>query len=76
MEAIKEAKKRGCVLYDFWGFIDTQKNPNHPWVGPTLFKMGYGGKAYEYIKTQDFPLSGKYWLTYVFETFRKIKRGL
>jgi len=75
-EAIKEAKKRGCVLYDFWGFIDTQKNPNHPWVGPTLFKMGYGGKAYEYIKTQDFPLSGKYWLTYVFETFRKIKRGL
>lgn len=75
-EAIKEAKQRGCVLYDFWGFIDPEKNPRHPWAGPTLFKMGFGGRAFEYIKTQDFPLSGKYWLTYVFEKLRKVKRGL
>ena len=46
-EAIKEAKKRGCSLYDFWGFIDPQKNPGHPWAGPTLFKMGFGGKSYQ-----------------------------
>ena len=52
-EAIKEAKKRGCVLYDFWGFVDPQKNPRHPWAGPTLFKMGFGGRAFEYVKTQD-----------------------
>jgi lipid II:glycine glycyltransferase (peptidoglycan interpeptide bridge formation enzyme) len=75
-EAIKEAKKRGCVLYDFWGFVDPEKHPKHPWAGPTLFKMGFGGKAYEYVKTQDFPLSLKYWLTYIFEKLRKTKRGL
>ncbi|MBI2573804.1 MAG: peptidoglycan bridge formation glycyltransferase FemA/FemB family protein, partial [Candidatus Wildermuthbacteria bacterium] len=38
-EAIKEAKRRGCVLYDFWGFVDPVKEPRHPWAGPTLFKL-------------------------------------
>ncbi len=75
-EAIKEAKKKGCALYDFWGFTDPKKEPKHPWAGPTLFKMGFGGRPYEYVKTQDFPLSKKYWLTYLFEKLRKIKRGL
>jgi lipid II:glycine glycyltransferase (peptidoglycan interpeptide bridge formation enzyme) len=75
-EAIKEAKKRGCVLYDFWGFTDPEKYPRHPWAGPTLFKMGFGGKAYEYVKTRDFPLSFKYWLIYAFEKLRVIKRRL
>ena len=75
-EMIKEAKKRGCSLYDFWGFTDPQKYSHHPWAGPTLFKMGFGGKAYEYVKTQDYPLSKKYYLTYLFEKLRKTKRGL
>ena len=75
-EAIKEAKKRGCVLYDFWGFVDPQKNPTHPWAGPTLFKMGFGGYKKEFVKTQDLPLSKLYWLTYLFEKIRKSKRGL
>ena len=75
-EAIKEAKKRGCALYDFWGFTDPKKYPKHPWAGPTLFKMGFGGQAYEYVKTQDYPISKKYYLTYLFEKLRKIKRGL
>lgn len=75
-EAIKEAKKRGCQLYDFWGYVDPKLEPRHPWAGPTLFKMGFGGKAHEYVKTQDFPLSKKYWFTFIFERIRKIKRGL
>jgi len=75
-EAIKEAKKRGCDCYDFWGYVNPEENPKHPWAGPTLFKMGFGGKPYEYVKTQDFPLSKKYWLTYFFEKLRRTKRGL
>jgi lipid II:glycine glycyltransferase (peptidoglycan interpeptide bridge formation enzyme) len=74
-EAIKEAKKRGCVLYDFWGYVNPQTESKHPWAGPTLFKMGFGGRSFEYLKTQDFPLSKKYWLNYIIEKFRKIKRG-
>jgi len=75
-EVIKEVKKRGCKLYDFWGYVDPKKEPRHPWAGPTLFKTGFGGKAYQYLKTQDFPMSKKYWLSFIFEKIRKIKRGL
>ena len=71
--AIQEAKKRGCVLYDFWGYVD---NPKHPWYGPTLFKMGFSGYSKHYVKTQDFVLSQKYWLNYIIETIRRKKRGL
>ncbi len=75
-EAIREAKRRGCKLYDFWGYTDPKAYPKHPWAGPTLFKMGFGGTAYEYVKTQDLPLSWMYWPVFVFESLRKIKRGL
>lgn len=75
-EAIKEAKKRGCLVYDFWGFTDPEKFPRHPWSGPTLFKMGFGGCAKEHVKTQDYIVSPKYWFNYIIETARKIKRGL
>ena len=74
-ETIKEAKKRGCKLYNFWG-IAPEKRKNHPWAGLTLFKMGFGGHKKEYLKTQDFPISKKYWLTFIFEKLRKTRRGL
>jgi len=75
-EAIKEAEARGCKIYDFWGFIDPEKFPKHPWAGPTLFKMGFGGYKTEYVKTQDFVISQKYWINYIIEKARKFKRGL
>ena len=75
-EAIKEAKQRGCKLFDFWGYVNPKKYPRHPWAGPTLFKMGFGGEPYFYLKTQDFPLSKKYFLTFLFEKLRKSKRAL
>lgn len=75
-EAIKEAKRRGCKVYDFWGYSDPVKNPHHPYSGPTLFKMGFGGYCDEYVKTQDLVISPKYWLNYIIETIRKYKRGL
>jgi lipid II:glycine glycyltransferase (peptidoglycan interpeptide bridge formation enzyme) len=74
-EAIKEAKRRGCNFYNFWGIAPTE-DKSHPWVGLTLFKKGFGGYKKEYVKTQDFVLSPFYWLTFVFERIRKIKRGL
>lgn len=74
-EAIKEAQKRGCILYDFWGYTDPYKFPKHPWAGPTLFKMGFGGYKKEYVRTQDFVLSKKYWFNWAIEQFRKKRRG-
>jgi len=74
-EAIKEAKNRGCQKFNFWGIAEENQR-NHPWHGLTLFKMGFGGYKKEYVKTQDLPISKKYWLTYIFEKLRKTKRGL
>ena len=48
----------------------------HPWAGLSLFKMGFGGYRKNYIKTQDFVLSSKYWLNFVIEKIRKHKRNL
>jgi len=38
--------------------------------------MGFGGQKKEFVKSKDLPLNKKYWLTYIFEKIRKIKRGL
>ncbi len=77
-EAIKEAKKRGCELYNFWGIVDESEKSKdfkrHPWTGLTLFKKGFDGYKKEYVKTQDLIISKKYWLNYIIEKFRKIKR--
>jgi len=81
-EAIKEAKNRGCEKFNFWGIAPLKNskfqipNPKHPWAGLTLFKMGFGGEKKEYVKTQDFPISKKYWICYLIEKIRKKKRGL
>jgi lipid II:glycine glycyltransferase (peptidoglycan interpeptide bridge formation enzyme) len=87
-EAIKEAKRRGCNAYNFWGIAPFRKigendgtkieikDKNHPWYGLSLFKMGFGGGTKEYVKTKDLPLSSLYWLTFIFENLRKKKRNL
>ena len=51
-EAILEAKKKGCRCYDFWG-IAPKDSPNHPWVGITRFKKGFGGEEIHYIGAWD-----------------------
>lgn len=73
-EAIREAKRRGCQLYNFWGIAETESR-KHPFWGLSLFKKGFGGYEKKYVKTQDLPLSSKYWLTCVFEKLRKKVRG-
>jgi len=74
-EVIREAKRRGCDLYNFWG-ISPQDKSRHPWAGLSRFKMGFGGEAEGYLHAQDLVLSPFYWLNYVIETLRRLKRGL
>jgi len=74
-EAIQEAKLRGCKKYNFWG-ISLSNNPSHPWSGFTFFKTGFGGDKKEYIPTQDFILSSKYWINFWIEKIIKLKRGV
>ncbi len=73
--AILEAKKRGLKLYNFWG-VSPEDRPNHPWAGLSLFKKGFGGFPEAYVPAQDLPLTKKYWLNFVVEKVRKLRRGL
>ncbi len=74
-EIIREAKKKGLRYYNFWG-ISPENEPRHPWAGLSLFKKGFGGFTEEYVPAQDLILKKSYWLTYLIEKTRKIKRGL
>ena len=57
-EQIKEAKKRGCNEYDFWG-IDEKK-----WPGVTRFKKGFGGKEIFYPGAFDLIFQPIWYLIY------------
>ncbi len=71
---IKEAKKRGKLLYNFWGVVPENKQ-KHPWQGLSLFKLGFGGRRENAIHAQDLPLKTAYWKTFAIETIWRIKRG-
>ncbi len=47
-EAMKEAKKRGCVIWDFEGIYDG-RFPNNSWLGFSHFKKSFGGKEVTYL---------------------------
>lgn len=74
-EAIKEAKKRGCQFYNFWGILQEGRTPKS-WAGLTLFKQGFGGNQIDYLLTQDYRISFKYFLTYLSEKLLFYVRNL
>jgi len=73
--AIKEAIKRRCSFYNFWGIAESE-DKSHPWYGLTFFKKGFGGEKKVYLRTKDYPLSFWYLLNYVVEKIRRKKRRL
>lgn len=73
-EAIRDAKKRGMKVYNFWG-IAPENSLKHPWRGITLFKKGFGGAELRYIHAHDLPVSPFYILPRAIELVRRISRG-
>lgn len=72
-EAIKTAKKRKCLVYDFWG-IAPDDDPKHPWSGITRFKKGFGGEEVHFLGAYDYPIQ-KIWYNffYFFNILRKVR---
>jgi lipid II:glycine glycyltransferase (peptidoglycan interpeptide bridge formation enzyme) len=52
-QAILEARRRGCKIYDFWGIASASALENHSWQGITRFKRGFGGKEINYVGGWD-----------------------
>lgn len=73
--AILEAKKRGCLRYNFWGIVP-ESAKNHPWAGLSTFKRGFGGYFEEYTHAKDLVLTSRYWINYLVENIRRRRRGL
>lgn len=70
--AIKEAKKRGCLTYDFWGIKIEGNKDADDWAGITRFKKSFArkfGKEVNYIGAWDYPVS-KMWYQ-LYKTFKK-----
>jgi lipid II:glycine glycyltransferase (peptidoglycan interpeptide bridge formation enzyme) len=74
-EAIKEAKSRGCRFYNFWG-VAPEDDDKHPWKGLSLFKRGFGGHQVSFLPTQDYIISPRYYLTYIYEKWLRWRRGV
>lgn len=74
-QAIKEAKKRGCRYYNFWGIYKKNRTPKS-WKGLTLFKKGFGGEQIDYLPTQDYVISPRYYLTKFYEKYLRWRRGV
>ena len=73
--AIKDAKRRGQEIYNFWGVAPADQS-KHRFAGVGLFKRGFGGSEVAYLPAQDYPISILYWLSRAFELVRKKMRGL
>jgi len=74
-EAMREAKKRGCLSYNFWGILEKGRSPS-AWQGLTLFKQGFGGFQTDYVSTQDYIVSPHYWYSYLYEQYLMLRRGV
>ena len=73
-EAIKKAKRDWCIIYNFWG-VSPDDNPKHPIAWVSIFKRKFWWYDYSLLHAQDLVLSPTYYITWIIETFRRIKRG-
>lgn len=72
-EAILQAKKDWCTSYNFW-WVSPDDNPKHPIAWVSKFKRKFAGYDYSLLHAQDLIISPKYYINYIIETFRRIKR--
>ena len=71
MEAMKEARKRGCTRYNLWGIVEPNET-SHRFYGVSEFKRSFGCEELRYTPAHDLILSPvKYQMTKLVEGVRK-----
>ncbi len=71
MEAMDEARKRGCIRYNLWGIVGAEEK-NHRFYGVSEFKRSFGCEELKYTPAHDLilrPLAYK--KTKIVESIRK-----
>lgn len=62
-EAMRSAKRHGCLQYDLWGAPDTFDESDPMW-GVFRFKEGLGGEVVQFIGAWDYPARPLYYNLY------------
>ena len=71
MEAMKEARKRGCIRYNLWGIVEPEEK-THRFYGVSEFKRSFGCEELRYTPAHDMILKPlAYQKTKLVETARK-----
>lgn len=74
MEAMKEARRRGCIRYNLWGIVEPDET-SHRFYGVSEFKRSFGCSELRYTPAHDMILKPlKYKITKTIETTRRIVR--
>ena len=69
--AIREAKRRNILRYNFWGVTEPE-DTDHRFYGVSVFKRGFGGQDVDYLHAQDLVISKiGYFKNWIIETVRK-----
>lgn len=71
MEAMKEARERGCIRYNLWGIVEPDEK-SHRFYGVSEFKRSFGCAELRYTPAHDMILKPlKYQKTKLVESARK-----
>ena len=71
MEAMREAKKRGCTRYNLWGIVGLEEK-SHRFYGVSEFKRSFGCEELKYTPAHDLILQPlAYQKTKLIESVRK-----
>lgn len=71
MEAMKEARKRGCIRYNLWGIVEPEEK-SHRFYGVSEFKRSFGCAELRYTPAHDLVLKPfSYLKTKLVEMIRK-----
>jgi len=70
-EAIKFGKQKNCRLFDMWGSLGPEADPQDPWFGFHRFKAGFGGQLRESIGAYDLVINP--WLYRVYQIANKLR---
>lgn len=63
-EAIKFGKRQNCKLFDLWGSLGPNPDPQDPWYGFHRFKQGYGAELVEFVGTYDLAVDKNLYIVY------------
>jgi len=64
-ETIRFGKKHGLTVFDIWGALGTDPDPNDPWFGFHRFKQGYGPRHIEFVGSYDLVINPLLYKGYV-----------